>query len=127
MILEAASQRSRTEAASSAPAIDPAHAALLAWLVLALVHAVVVWLKLGSPAGDARVRLLLHAYDLGQFTAAGLLSAGAVGAWASFGPRSAWAPWAALGAIAAALGVVVLRDDLVGVTGTAAVPSIGAA
>ncbi len=113
-------------ARSAASAPDRARAALFGWLAVALVNAACVWAKLALPRGGVGARLLHHAFDAGQLAAAGLVSATLVGAVARLGPADRRARLALSLAGAAAAGALLLREDLVGLTGPRLLPSLAA-
>ncbi|MCC6525101.1 MAG: sulfatase [Polyangiaceae bacterium] len=99
------------------PVLGAPRAILVAWLLSALVDVAFASVRVGLPRGGIGVRLAAHAFDLGQAAAVGLLAAGAAGAWLRFGPRAAAWRYLAIYAAAAAVGVLVLCDDLQGVAG----------
>lgn len=84
----------------------------IGWTALGIVNAAVIAARLPLPRGGLGVRLFHHAYDAGQMLAVALLSAAAVEAWRRWGSRRRLLGYAALAAVALAVGAVVLPEDL---------------
>ncbi len=105
------------ESSRQQPTLGTAEAQLGGWLAVGLTNVAVVAAKLPRPPGGLGVRLLHHAFDLGQGLAAGLLSAVAVAAFLRWGPKARLAGFAAIFAAAALVGVLVLPSDFAGVAG----------
>ena len=88
-------------------------AALGSAILAALASAVAIGVQVPlDPSGGVGRRLAHHLLDAGQFLAAGLCAAGAVGSWQRWAPRRAGLRHVALGLVALALGASVLPDDL---------------
>lgn len=101
-----------TERSSESPALTRHEGYLLSWLALAVLNAglILVMLRTGTP----KVRLLHHFYDAGQFVAAGLVLSGATKSWERYGPWRARLGWVFAASVAAALGALLLAEDLEG-------------
>ncbi|MEM6989409.1 MAG: sulfatase-like hydrolase/transferase [Myxococcota bacterium] len=75
--------------------------------------------------GGAHVRLSHYQYEIGHALALGLTAALLVAAWDRFGPKQRpWAGYAVLGAVALAIGIPTLGEDLAGFAQEAS-PSFG--
>ena len=88
-----------------------AGAHILAWMVIALVNAVVILTTTRRPPSFG-VRLLHVGYDFGQCLAMGLLAATAVWLFTRYVPRPRRFGLVAIAVVAFALGLHVLADDI---------------
>jgi hypothetical protein len=86
-------------------------AALLTWLVAAVINGALVAATLPQPQA-ARTRWLHHLFDLGHFVALGLLFMGASDAWRRWGTKGRLGELGAIALGSLGVGVLTLPGDL---------------
>jgi arylsulfatase A-like enzyme len=96
-------------------AISPATTVIAGWLLIAAVNACFIVME-PLPPGGVSVRIPHLLFDVGQALAAGLLCGVAVSALQRWAPHGRFVGLSITTAVSLAIGLVVLPDDLMGLT-----------